>query len=131
MVVVVVVVCVIIFFFKFLVLFHKSEAHVCCCCCCCCCRLLSSSFLFCSGSGSVLFLRTIHVYTSNICRSCTKWNCLVKDLKDLPQRINEAFHIATSGRPGPVLIDLPKDVTAGILTEIPNSTPRVATRMQK
>ena len=66
-----------------------------------------------------------------ITRSCTKWNCLVKDLKDLPQRINEAFHVATSGRPGPVLIDLPKDVTAGILTEIPNSQPRVATRMQK
>jgi acetolactate synthase-1/2/3 large subunit len=66
-----------------------------------------------------------------ITRSCTKWNCLVKDLKDLPQRINEAFHIAQSGRPGPVLVDLPKDVTAGILTEIPNSQPRVATRMEK
>jgi acetolactate synthase-1/2/3 large subunit len=66
-----------------------------------------------------------------ITRSCTKWNCLVKDLKDLPQRINEAFHVATSGRPGPVLVDLPKDVTAGILSEVPNSEPRVATRMQK
>lgn len=64
-----------------------------------------------------------------ITRSCTKWNCLVKDLRDLPQRINEAFHIATSGRPGPVLVDLPKDVTAGILTEVPNSTPRIASRM--
>ena len=64
-----------------------------------------------------------------ITRSCTKWNCLVKDLRDLPQRINEAFHIATSGRPGPVLVDLPKDVTAGVLTEIPNSSPRVASRM--
>ena len=64
-----------------------------------------------------------------ITRSCTKWNCLVKDLRDLPQRINEAFHIAQSGRPGPVLVDLPKDVTAGVLTEVPNSTPRMASRM--
>ncbi|KAJ7815711.1 thiamine diphosphate-binding protein [Mycena leptocephala] len=50
-----------------------------------------------------------------ISRSCTKWNVLVKDIAELPRRINEAFKIATSGRPGPVLVDLPKDVTAGIL----------------
>lgn len=50
-----------------------------------------------------------------ISRACTKWNCMVKDIRELPRRINEAFHIATSGRPGPVLIDLPKDVTAGVL----------------
>jgi len=50
-----------------------------------------------------------------ISRACTKWNCIVKDIRELPRRINEAFHIATSGRPGPVLIDLPKDVTAGVL----------------
>lgn len=50
-----------------------------------------------------------------ISRSCTKWNVMVKDIAELPRRINEAFKIATSGRPGPVLIDLPKDVTAGIL----------------
>ncbi|KAF8584094.1 acetolactate synthase [Ramaria rubella] len=50
-----------------------------------------------------------------ISRSCTKWNVMVKDLAELPRRINEAFKIATSGRPGPVLVDLPKDVTAGIL----------------
>ncbi|OAV95832.1 acetolactate synthase, large subunit, biosynthetic type [Puccinia triticina 1-1 BBBD Race 1] len=55
-----------------------------------------------------------------ISRSCTKWNVMVKDVSDLPRRINEAFKIATSGRPGPVLVDLPKDMTAGILrTPIP------------
>ncbi|KAJ6542583.1 thiamine diphosphate-binding protein [Mycena capillaripes] len=50
-----------------------------------------------------------------ISRSCTKWNVMVKDITELPRRINEAFKIATSGRPGPVLVDLPKDVTASIL----------------
>ncbi|ANB12269.1 acetolactate synthase catalytic subunit [Sugiyamaella lignohabitans] len=50
-----------------------------------------------------------------ITRSCTKWNVMVKSIEELPRRINEAFEIATSGRPGPVLVDLPKDVTAGIL----------------
>jgi acetolactate synthase I/II/III large subunit len=50
-----------------------------------------------------------------ISRSCTKWNVMVKDINELPRRINEAFKIATSGRPGPVLVDLPKDITAGIL----------------
>ncbi|OBZ65761.1 Acetolactate synthase, mitochondrial [Grifola frondosa] len=50
-----------------------------------------------------------------ISRACTKWNVMVKDIAELPRRINEAFKIATSGRPGPVLVDLPKDITAGIL----------------
>ncbi|KAG5959605.1 Acetolactate synthase, mitochondrial [Claviceps arundinis] len=50
-----------------------------------------------------------------ISRACTKWNVMVKNVAELPRRINEAFEIATSGRPGPVLVDLPKDVTAGIL----------------
>lgn len=50
-----------------------------------------------------------------ISRSCTKWNVMVKDIAELPRRINEAFKIATTGRPGPVLVDLPKDVTAAIL----------------
>ncbi|KAH9959307.1 acetolactate synthase [Russula dissimulans] len=51
----------------------------------------------------------------SISRSCTKWNVMVKQITELPRRINEAFKIATSGRPGPVLVDLPKDVTASIL----------------
>lgn len=42
----------------------------------------------------------------------TKHNYLVNDVRDLPRVINEAFYIATSGRPGPVLIDLPKDVAS-------------------
>ncbi len=45
-----------------------------------------------------------------ITRPCTKYNILVKDVADLAKAIKEAFYIATSGRPGPVLIDLPKDV---------------------
>ncbi|KPV76143.1 uncharacterized protein RHOBADRAFT_35922 [Rhodotorula graminis WP1] len=52
-----------------------------------------------------------------ISRSCTKWNVMVKDIAELPRRINEAFRIATTGRPGPVLVDLPKDVTAAILRQ--------------
>jgi acetolactate synthase-1/2/3 large subunit len=50
-----------------------------------------------------------------ISRACTKWNVMVKSVAELPKRINEAFEIATSGRPGPVLVDLPKDITAGVL----------------
>jgi acetolactate synthase-1/2/3 large subunit len=58
-----------------------------------------------------------------ISRACTKWNVMVKSTAELPRRINEAFEIATSGRPGPVLVDLPKDVTAGILRRaIPTET---------
>jgi acetolactate synthase-1/2/3 large subunit len=45
-----------------------------------------------------------------ITRPCTKHNYLVKDVKDLAETIREAFYIARTGRPGPVLIDLPKDV---------------------
>lgn len=58
-----------------------------------------------------------------ISRACTKWNVMVKNIAELPRRINEAFEIATSGRPGPVLVDLPKDVTGGTLTRpIPMSS---------
>ncbi len=46
-----------------------------------------------------------------ITRSCCKHNYLVKDLKDLPRIIKEAFHIAKTGKPGPVVIDLPKNIT--------------------
>jgi acetolactate synthase-1/2/3 large subunit len=48
--------------------------------------------------------------TVGITRTCTKHNILVKRAEDLPRAIHEAFHIATTGRPGPVLIDIPKDV---------------------
>lgn len=48
-----------------------------------------------------------------ITRPCTKYNFLVKDVNDLSRIVREAFYIATTGRPGPVLIDLPKDVTSG------------------
>ena len=48
--------------------------------------------------------------TFGITRSCTKHNYLVKDLASLPAIIHEAFYIAGSGRPGPVLVDIPKDV---------------------
>ena len=48
--------------------------------------------------------------TVGITRSCTKHNYLVKRVDDLARVIHEAFHIATSGRPGPVVIDIPKDV---------------------
>ena len=44
-------------------------------------------------------------------RPCTKYNFLVKDVKDLAVTIKEAFYIATTGRPGPVLVDIPKDVS--------------------
>ncbi len=47
-------------------------------------------------------------------RSCTKHNYLVKRVEDLAATIKEAFHVASSGRPGPVLVDLPKDVTAAM-----------------
>ena len=46
-----------------------------------------------------------------ITRPCTKYNFLVKDVNDLSRIVKEAFYIASTGRPGPVLIDLPKDVT--------------------
>jgi len=48
--------------------------------------------------------------TTGITRPCTKHNWLVKDIKDLPKTIHKAFEVATTGRPGPVLVDIPKDV---------------------
>jgi acetolactate synthase-1/2/3 large subunit len=49
--------------------------------------------------------------TVGITRPCVKHNFLVKDVKDLAPTIRKAFHIARTGRPGPVLVDIPKDVT--------------------
>ncbi len=51
------------------------------------------------------------VDTVGITRSCTKHNFLVRDVRDLARVLREAFYIATSGRPGPVLVDIPKDVS--------------------
>ena len=48
--------------------------------------------------------------TVGITRPCTKYNYLVKSVSDLPHVLHEAFHIAASGRPGPVVVDIPKDV---------------------
>ena len=48
--------------------------------------------------------------TTGITRPCTKHNWLVKDVKDLAKTIHKAFEVATSGRPGPVLVDIPKDI---------------------
>jgi len=48
--------------------------------------------------------------TTGITRPCTKHNWLVKDINDLPKIMHEAFEVATTGRPGPVLVDIPKDI---------------------
>ena len=48
--------------------------------------------------------------TTGITRPCTKHNWLVKDIKDLEKTIHKAFEVATTGRPGPVLVDIPKDI---------------------
>src|SRR6516165_5875912 len=57
--------------------------------------------------------------TGGITRPCTKHNYLVKDVADLPRVLHEAFHIAASGRPGPVVVDVPKDIqfAKGIYTK--------------
>ena len=48
--------------------------------------------------------------TVGITRPCTKHNWLVKDIDDLARMLHEAFQIATTGRPGPVVVDIPKDI---------------------
>jgi len=48
--------------------------------------------------------------TTGITRPVTKYNCIVKDVKDLARTVKEAFYIASTGRPGPVVIDLPVDI---------------------
>ena len=56
--------------------------------------------------------------TTGITRNCTKHNYLVRRIEDLPRILHEAFYIAANGRPGPVVIDIPKDVqfASGIYT---------------
>jgi len=60
--------------------------------------------------------------TFGITRSATKHNFLIKNLADLPQAMHEAFHIASTGRPGPVLVDITKDVFQGQAHYAPVST---------
>jgi acetolactate synthase-1/2/3 large subunit len=60
--------------------------------------------------------------TFGITRSATKHNFLVKNLAELPQALHEAFHIASTGRPGPVLVDITKDVFQGQAHYAPVST---------
>jgi len=57
--------------------------------------------------------------TTGITRPCTKHNYLVKDMADLARVVHEAFQVARSGRPGPVVIDLPKDILQGMGTYVP------------
>ncbi|KQT86085.1 acetolactate synthase [Aurantimonas sp. Leaf443] len=59
--------------------------------------------------------------TVGITRPCTKHNWLVKDVNDLSRILHEAFHVATTGRPGPVVVDVPKDVqfATGLYTPPP------------
>src|SRR4026207_1095796 len=57
--------------------------------------------------------------TVGITRPCTKHNWLVRDVKDLSRVLHEAFYVAKAGRPGPVLVDVPKDVQVAIGTYHP------------
>ena len=70
--------------------------------------------------------------TVGITRHCTKHNYLVRSIKDLPRILHEAFYVASHGRPGPVVIDMPKDVQfargtydATVTTEHKTYKPRV------
>jgi len=80
--------------------------------------------------------------TVGITRPCTKHNWLVRDVNDLAKVLHEAFYVATTGRPGPVLVDVPKDVQFAVGTYHPprksdvhvSYTPRVkgdATQIRK
>lgn len=71
--------------------------------------------------------------TVGITRHCTKHNYLVKSTAELASIVDEAFHIATAGRPGPVVIDIPKDVqiaTAPWTGRLPERRTRYAPQMQ-
>ena len=57
--------------------------------------------------------------TTGITRPCTKHNYLVKDVNDLARVLREAFYVARSGRPGPVVVDLPKDVLQSLTSYAP------------
>lgn len=63
------------------------------------------------------------VDTIGITRPCTKYNYMVRDIREIAGVVHEAFYLAASGRPGPVLIDVPKDVTAE--TIVPGEPPEL------
>ncbi|KAF2490763.1 acetolactate synthase [Lophium mytilinum] len=84
----------------------------------------------CDGTPMVVFCRQAPsgTYASEqtdvlgITKSCTKWNIRVNSIWELPQTINEAFQVAVSGRPGPVLVEIPNSVSADVLTHaVPNA----------
>ena len=64
--------------------------------------------------------------TTGITRPCTKHNWLVKDIKDLSKILHEAFRVATTGRPGPVLVDIPKDIQ---FAKISYSKPKIQKKL--
>ncbi len=64
--------------------------------------------------------------TTGITRPCTKHNWLVKDIKDLSKILHEAFRVATTGRPGPVLVDIPKDIQ---FAKIKYSKPKIQKKL--
>ncbi|MEX0936980.1 MAG: biosynthetic-type acetolactate synthase large subunit [Pirellulales bacterium] len=69
-----------------------------------------------------------------VCRGITKHHCLVTDIDDIARVVKEAFHIATTGRPGPVLIDLPKNVQQATTTpdyDVPMDLPGYSGEMAK
>ncbi|MEO8558724.1 MAG: acetolactate synthase 3 large subunit [Rhodospirillales bacterium] len=67
--------------------------------------------------------------TTGITRPCTKHNYLVKNIEDLPRIMHEAFYVARSGRPGPVVVDLPKDILMTIGKY--NSSPKLQHKSYK
>jgi acetolactate synthase-1/2/3 large subunit len=74
--------------------------------------------------------------TTGITRPCTKHNYLVKDIADLPRIMHEAFYVARSGRPGPVVIDLPKDIQMALgtykdLSQVEHKTYRPRMKAEK
>ncbi len=64
--------------------------------------------------------------TVGITRACSKHNYLVKDAERLTATVREAFHIATSGRPGPVVVDVPKDIQVARVSAKPAAVPALA-----
>lgn len=69
-----------------------------------------------------------------VTRSITKHNYLVLDVEDIPRVVNEAFYLATSGRPGPILIDIPKDIQQQLVVpnwDVPTTLPGYMSRLPK